>query len=520
MCDELAILVSRQVLAAWRPPQVKSEITSPLERVKRLLHDGSDSSAGHVAEGLASVEKSQEVPGATQLVRRLQIDATGIAANARSVLELQLGGDAAAFLTAWTAKQSRTREAGELEQLEAIDRIFGVTDNASDLGGKLFLLGQSAGAIVQPLEEKLRSEIRRWLLGRVDDPQERLPGARAAVSWLHGHFCNADADLKRLRQIVVAKLAEVRESCSAADQIMPSEPLADGAISERVLTYFRLRLDQTAIAAAEHIVRVITSDAKANADELTALGREIDQMESVMARSASAGTSSDRAQADYQSSIASDYLRRASFETDLPKLAAEVDARLQADYIHENGGLVKTIMQGGRPRALLCAKLQEFSRRAVHQFLADVNVLEQNESSAVGQSCAELRSGLAAATSPLLEFGGTRRVLAMLPRDAASATDASELTQTLGVEVTGVRGADNSLTLCVEAGQLSVQHIALDLVQRRRDRVDFAKRVHCRNDIAWSSLLSGSTTTSVAVCGGADRRSTATGQELCKTSVI
>ncbi len=521
MCDELAAMVSRQVLAAWQPPQVKSEIRSPLERFKKLLPNGSDSAVAESAEGVVSAEQCHTVPGAVQLVRRLQIDASGIAANARSMLELQLGGDAATFLAAWAAKQSRTREACAREQLEAIDRIFSAAANGPDQGGKVFLLGQSVGAIVQPLEEKLRSEIRRWLLSRVDDPRERLPGARAAVYWLNDHLCNTEADLKRLRQLVLAKLAELRVRASAATSASPttpSESQSAESLPENVLTYFRLRIDQSAIAAAEHIVRLIISDAKSIADELTALGREIDQMETVMAR-ASAGKSADHAQADRHASTASDYMRRASFDAVLPKLAAEVDARLQAEYIHENGGLVKTIIQGGRPRALLCAKLQEFARRVVHQFLADVNVLEQNGPSAPGQSRNELRSGLAAATSPLLEFGGTRRVLAMLPRDSATEEDTAELSRTLGIDVTGIRGADNSLTLCVEAGQLSAQHIALDVVQRRRDRVDFAKRVHCRNDIAWSSLLSGSTTTSVTDCSGADRRSTATGQE-CKTLVI
>jgi serine/threonine protein kinase len=522
LCDELAAMVSRQVLAAWQPPQAKSEITSPLERFKKLSPNGSDSAVGQSGDGLVSAEQSQAVPGAAQLVRRLQIDATGIAANARSMLELQLGGDAATFLATWAAKQSHTREACEREQLEAIDRIFSAVATAPEQGGKVFLLGQSVGAIVQPLEEKLRSEIRRWLLGRVDDTRERLPGARAAVSWLNDHCSKTEAELKRLRQLVLAKLAELRERAAAAatGQTTPSENQATESLPETVLTYFRLRIDQSAIAAAEHIVRLVISDAKSIADELTALGREIDQMETVMARSASAGKPTDSAQADRHSSIAAEYMNRASFDAVLPKLAADVDARLQAEYIHEHGGLAKTIIQGGRPRALLCAKLQEFARRAVHQFLADVNVLEQNGASAPGRSRDELRSGLAAATSPLLEFGGTRRVLAMLPRDSASETDTAELSRTLSVEVTGIRGADNSLTLCVEAGQLSVQHIALDVVQRRRDRVDFAKRIHCRNDIAWSSLLSGNTTTSVAGCEGADRRSTATGHELSKTRVI
>jgi hypothetical protein len=182
--------------------------------------------------------------------------------------------------------------------------------------------------------------------------------------------------------------------------------------------------------------------------------------------------------------------------------------------------LVKTIMQGGRTRALLSAKLQELSRRVVQQALANVNVLEQNGAAPSAQSRDELRSGLAAATSPLLEFGGTRRVLVILPRDSAGPSEAAEFSRTLGVDVTSIRGADNGLTLCVEAGQLSVQHIALDLVERRRDRAEFARRVHCRNDITWSSLFASSTTTTVSAWNGDDRRSTQTGEELCKTLVI
>ena len=111
-------------------------------------------------------------------------------------------------------------------------------------------------------------------------------------------------------------------------------------------------------------------------------------------------------------------------------------------------------------------------------------------------------------------------LLRALCRAATAASEPAEFSRTLGVDVTVVRGSDNSLTLCVEAGQLSLQHIALDLVQRRRDRVEFAERVHCRTDIAWTPLLTGSGTTAVTVWGGLDTRSTETGQELCKTLVI
>jgi len=62
----------------------------------------------------------------------------------------------------------------------------------------------------------------------------------------------------------------------------------------------------------------------------------------------------------------------------LPEIAAHVDARLQAEFLDPIGGLAKTIMEGGRPRAQLTAKLHELSRQVVRQAVARVNVLRDN----------------------------------------------------------------------------------------------------------------------------------------------
>ncbi len=56
--------------------------------------------------------------------------------------------------------------------------------------------------------------------------------------------------------------------------------------------------------------------------------------------------------------------------------------------------------------------------------------------------------------------------------------------------MTTIIGTDSSFTLVVEAEGLSLPHIALEFVERRRDRVEFAGRVHCRTDIAWTPLIS------------------------------
>jgi hypothetical protein len=101
----------------------------------------------------------------------------------------------------------------------------------------------------------------------------------------------------------------------------------------------------------------------------------------------------------------------------------------------------------------------------------------------------ELRSGISAATPAFLEFGGTRRVLAVLPRDGAGALTSAAISEALGPMAATAVGEDNNLALCVEAGELSVPHVAASLVEYRRDRVEFAGRVHSRTDIAWSPLF-------------------------------
>jgi hypothetical protein len=77
-----------------------------------------------------------------------------------------------------------------------------------------------------------------------------------------------------------------------------------------------------------------------------------------------------------------------------------------------------------------------------------------------------------------------------MPREADQSGSQAAISQRLGTAVTTISGTDSSLTVCVEADGLSVPHIALEFVDRRRDRVEFAGRVRCRTDIAWTPLIS------------------------------
>jgi serine/threonine protein kinase len=513
LCDQFANMVSQQVLMSWRPAERTNENASPLEVCLNSTSWSSDAGAG-----------SQFAASAAQLVRRLQLDCSGIAANSRSLVELQLGGDASDFLSSWFAKQSSTREAGEDVQLQAIDRIFGAQSGPAE-SRKIFLLGQPISGIVQPLGEKLRSELRRWVTGRIDDPRERLVGARRAIAWMNHHLGQCDAELQRLRRTVVAKLDELRaEAVAAAAASSPGGGFQSrDTFSRRVFDYFRLRLDQLAISAAEHTVHLLLSDAKTMSDEITALSREIDQIATAVGRAAQSDTIGAASVAADPSTRAVQTGVMAGLKAKLPELASDVDRQLQAEYISAHGGLLAMVMQGGRPRAQLSAKLHELSRQVVQNTLAGINLLDDGADKTSSKQLADLRSGLALATPSLMEFGGTRRVLAVLPDDPAATNYAAMLSRVIGAAPAAIHGADTSLTLCVEADRLSIQPIAVSIVQRRRDRVDFAQRVHCRTDITWSPLVMTSSTPASMVWTGTPAgkvNQTISRQDMCKTLVM
>ncbi len=149
-----------------------------------------------------------------------------------------------------------------------------------------------------------------------------------------------------------------------------------------------------------------------------------------------------------------------------------------------------------------------------------MNVLENAAGESGSSPNDDLHSCLAFATPTLLEFGGTRRVLAIVPRDSASSAAQATISQQLGVAVTAIAGSDSSLTLCVEADGLSLPHIALDFVERRRDRIEFASRVHCRTDIAWTPLLSTSAPCESSPWPSDHARPTQTQYAMCKTLVL
>jgi hypothetical protein len=332
-----------------------------------------------------------------------------------------------------------------------------------------------------------------WISRQIDNPRQRLSGARHGLRAVEDQLARVLDELKRIQTAISDRLVQIRASSDAA-----------AAGPSLVDEYFLMCLDQLTVVSAECVVRTVLSDAKQQSDRIVSMGREIEQIATAVGRAAeaAAATPSDERRSNEREQTRSKVLAK------LPELAAIVDAQLQAAHIDGCGGLMATIMNGGRPRAQLSAKLHEISKRAVKEMLTGGG----GEHSAAEN---DLHSALAMATPSFLEYGGQRRVLAVVPNDGTGANP-----EELGMACTTIRGLEPQTLICVEADKLSLEHIALEIVERRRDRVEFAKRVHCRADIEWTPLIVAAEPNTSSGWETGASHPTQSPQAMCQTLVL
>lgn len=417
---------------------------------------------------------SQAETGVVELAERAKLTAPALAAGSRELLDGLLdGADVQSFLDRWLTQQQQGGAAPQgPAALAAVDRLFRKSD---DGGGNaaLIVVRQPLAEVVQPLVDNLRQQLGDWVRHRIDDPQLRLAGARRAADGLVSQLQTIQTQSQSLAKQVAGRLVEIR---SAESDAAPAQapPAADGA--NAVLSYLRLRFDHCAMLATEHVATVLIAEVKSCLDELNQFGRDLKQM---VGRSEGDSSAPPRHADQQQAHLAS------QVESQLDELAERVDRRLQTQYLDEPGGLLAAITSGGRTRAQLFATLKEYADQAIGQALGEVNVLEY---ALGGQHGKSLQERVDQAAPELLKFGGAQRVLAVLPRSAAETGNIQSIQEALGDTVSLVPGPDNSFTLCVEGEGVPLPQVAVHLVQRRRDYIQFAERVHSRSDIRWTKL--------------------------------
>ncbi|MCA9259315.1 MAG: hypothetical protein KDA61_08955, partial [Planctomycetales bacterium] len=416
-------------------------------------------------------DTNQIVRGVGPLVGRMQLQVDGLAANARSLIESQLGGEPEHLAqTIWEQIDDSVAEGKAAAVRNAVDKLFVAAPEESE--GTQSVKNRPLDSIVSPLSMKLATNLSQWILARLDDRQERLLGAERSTGWLIEHFECVERDSQRLSAGFARQLNESLQPFRDAAQAKRSVVVD----SEWAANYLRLHVDKASALAAAVLARRMKLELRNVKGALVEFGRHLRSMAEGLAAAVQDEFTEQRPPENLLSGAESD-------------LTALVDEKMEA-FIAEQGGLFQTLMGNTRVRGQMLEELTRQSVEVVRGVAMRRNPLDSLlAADDEGRPMQDL-AALAESVSPdFLCQGGTVRRLAVLPAADPRSETAVQLKSQLSKDSTVIPAGEGELTLCSEAWDLAVPHLALELIQSRRDYVDFASRVQTRSDVAWGSLI-------------------------------
>ena len=417
---------------AVRPPSDKdSDQLSPLQHaaIERMLSQWlgeEESDAAADCDGHCSTD--QVVHGTVAFLGKTQLDSPTLVSNCRALLEASLGGDASAYVEARFGDVT-TRDLAAVAGL--VDEAFGV-DGATSEPGRV--VAKPISDVVTPIADKLERDCVRWVLERINSPQERLNGALRASEWLLDYLGALAKELNRATPNLSAERARWVETASAA-------PLD---VKLACAKLFHWRLDEAGLVAARLVVEAL-------GERVNSLPRDIDALRANVL--------------ELKQGVASELPATDVPLADANEVALAIEQCLQAEYLGSHGGLLRAISDGD-------------SAQHLGATIAHVARLVTRDASDNGPTNSPDGADDRPYPAPPLDgYGGTFRHLAF-PTTAALHSEGTESDEARPLLVTEMDG-------------VSLKHVAADLIGRRRDYAAFAERVRTRRDIPWSDPVTG-----------------------------
>jgi serine/threonine protein kinase len=423
-------------------------------------------------------DTNQIVQGAATLISQMQLKLDGLASNARSLVEAQFGGDQQAFVDSLLASVNtggKPMPAADL--LASIDRLFAPPTDAE---AGAFVLERPVEAIVSPLTMKLAGDLARWVLARLDDRQERLAGAQRAVAWLLDHLTLVEQDAARMAAGLARQVADVSDDARRDPRF--NSP-ADAP--RRVLAYFRMRVDQHAVAASVAIARRLLTELKTLGQTIAEFGRHLKHLAGSLPRPAEP----EPADAPAAANPSPPDPLSAALATHGAAVADSIDAQIQDEFIAATGGLFQTIMGNSRVRAQMLVILNKFARRAAEQLAARPDVMNAAFAAMAGNATPAADTD-AADLPTFLRSGGVFRMLSVVPAQCPDSQTAKLGRGPMASDATVLVAPGQDVVTVCEGWGLPLATVAIDLINNRRDYADFAARVQTRSDVPWLPLAS------------------------------
>jgi hypothetical protein len=176
----------------------------------------------------------------------------------------------------------------------------------------------------------------------------------------------------------------------------------------------------------------------------------------------------------------------------LPALAAELDGRVQRDYLARHGGLLAMLGRGADAQRQFVSVVRGLARKVVRKALQEIDVtrIVLDTTAEEGQPGGGLSRCIEKAQAKLLVCGGGRRLLMLAPESPTSSTLPEVVEQTCKQRPTVQADVDCDLLACCEVENVPLDGVAAKLVEDAPQCTELARRLHTRVDVEWCDMVS------------------------------
>ena len=329
-----------------------------------------------------------------------------------------------------------------------------------------YLLGRPLGEIVGPIATEIAETLKASIFRSVDEPKARLAGASGLVEASRQRLVELEAEAMKLAGAIGHQAAAMQMQL---DRWQRERSGVDPAKDEELFSAYReLRLDQQAMIAAALIAKQLLAELRTLTDQLGEIARQIKGFVQLYPQTAAL-----RGDDPFASLVA----------RELPKLADIVESRLEQEYLAPSGGLLQVVMGNPRVREQLSSELSRLATRQAESLATSPELIAAVATRA-SRSAASSDSARQEEELPAVSCrGGDIAWLQVTP-----AAGPTPVRWSSHEESTVLHGVGSHAVRCCEAWNLSLSHVAGELIQHRRDCFELADRVSSRCDVDWTPL--------------------------------
>lgn len=353
---------------------------------------------------------------------------------------------------------------GLCENIAAIDADFAPPDDRPGA----FVGGRPLEEIIAPIAQTIAAMMAAEVMGQIDSLNERLPGAEAVIGRWRNDLQRLDVEASKLADALAQQASAMAMQIDRWQRERPSGHVAAAREQELCDGYRGLRTDLHSLLAVALVAKRALAELRGVSDRVGELARQLKGM--LVRFPVPAAASEHGAFAELAAK-------------QLPLLCERIDEQLQEAFINASGGLPAVAMGSPRVRDQLLSELGKLALRQAEQ-LATSPALA-TEAPFAGETTkggADVESNQYPAVLPA---GSTYALLEIRPGDLSG----NAVQQTNANGTTTLVGIGSQTVHCIESWNLSPSRTALDLVDRRRDCLEFADRVSTRCDVDWTPLL-------------------------------